>query len=172
MTSILTAHGFDDVTGRQLYSLALASSAELPESIDLGSTHFACLLAWDASGVPDDSIVTLVERLLRAGASYFVCWGPDAERVEGIIDELVASMSDELGVPDDSTIMSTSYESESLEEALWFFLVNAWPEDHYVDSTRAALAISIGSSRLADEIAAALDDFRGFVERVSASGIA
>jgi hypothetical protein len=41
-----------------------------------------------------------------------------------------------------------------------------------VDSTRAALAISIGSSRWAEEIAAALEDVRGFVERVSTSGIA
>jgi hypothetical protein len=168
----ITAHGFDEVTGRQLFSLALASTAELPASIDLGSTHFACLLAWDASGAPDDSVSTLVERLLRAGASFFVCWGPDAERVEGVIDEIVVSRGSELGVPDDSVIMTTSHESASLEEALWFFLVNAWPEDHYVDSTRAALAISIGSSRWAEEIAAALDDVRGFVERVSASGIA
>jgi hypothetical protein len=168
----VTAHGFDDVTGRELFSLKLASSAELPIRIELPSSHFACLLAWDASRVASDSVSNVAERLLRSGASYFVCWGPDAERVEGIIDEITAHPGNDFGVPDDSCIMTTSHGAESLEEALWFFLSSAWPDDHYVESTRAALAISIGSSKWAQEIAAALADVRSFVGSVSTDGVA
>ncbi|HZF31367.1 MAG TPA: hypothetical protein VE907_19790 [Gammaproteobacteria bacterium] len=168
----ITARGFDDVTGRQLFSLHVASTAELPTRLDLQSSHFACLLAWDASRAPTDSVTALVERLLRAGASYFACWGPDCERVEGIIDEIVAYPGSDFGVPDDSVIMTTSHDAESLEEALWFFLTSAWPDEHYVDSTRAALAISIGSIRWAQEISLALEDVRNFVRRVSTDGVA
>ena len=168
----MTAHGFDDVTGRELFSLKLASSAELPIRIELPSTHFACLVAWDASRASTDSVSTLAERLLRSGASYFVCWGPDSERVEGLIDEITLLPGNDFGVPDDSCIMTTSHQAESLEEALWFFLSSAWPDDHYVDSTRAALAISIGSLKWAQEISAALSDVRSFVRNVSTDGVA
>ncbi len=168
----VTAHGFDDVTGRELFSLKLASSAELPNRIELPSSHFACLLAWDASRASTDSVADIAERLLRSGASYLVCWGPDSERVEGIVDEITAYPDNPFGVPDDSCIMTTSHGTESLEEALLFFLSNAWPDDHYVESTRAALAISIGSLKWAQEISAALADVRRFVGSVSTDGVA
>jgi hypothetical protein len=168
----ITPHGFDDVTGRQLFSLALASAAELPARIDLRSSHFVCLIAWDATRASTDSISAVVERLLRAGASYLVCWGPDCQRVEAIVDDIVSNPGNDFGVPDESGIMTASYDTESLEDALWFFLASAWPDDYYVDSTRAALAVSIGSSRWAQEIAVALQDVRGFVQRVSTDGVA
>jgi hypothetical protein len=168
----VTSHGFDDVTGRELFSLQLASSAELPARLELPPGHFACLLAWDASRASTHSVSSLVERLLRSGASYFVCWGPDSERVESIIDEITADPGNDFGVPDDSCIMTTSHDTESLEDALAFFLTSAWPEDRYVDSTRAALAISIGSSKWAQEISAALANVRSFVRNVSTDGVA
>lgn len=168
----VTAHGFDDITGRELFSLQLASSAELPARIELPSRHFACLLAWDASGAPTDSISAFTERLLHAGASYFVCWGPEAARVESIVDALAAYPGNDFGIPGDSCIMTTSHDTESLEEALLFFLTSAWPDDHYVDTTRAALAISIGSMKWAHEISAALGDVRSFVANASTDGVA
>jgi hypothetical protein len=168
----LVEHGFDDVMGRQLFSLQLGTAAELPAHIDLRSPHFACLLAWDASRASANSVSALVDRLLRAGTSYFVCWGPDCERVEAIIDEIMAYPGNDFGVPDESVIMTTAHATESLEEALWFFLTSSWPDEHYVDSTRAALAISVGSLAWAGEIAAALDDVRNFVKRVSTGGVA
>ena len=168
----LVAHGFDDLMGRKLFSLRLATAAELPPRVDLQSPHFACLLAWDASHATTESVSALVERLLRSGASYFVCWGPGSERVEDTIDELVADPANDFGVPDESVIMTTSHASEPLEEALWFLLRSSWPEEHYVDSTRAALAISIGSLAWAQEISATFDDLQGFVQRVSTDGVA
>lgn len=120
--------------------------------------------------MPTDSISAFAQRLLHSGGTYFVCWGPDAERVESIIDALTAYPGNDFGVPDDACIMTTSHDTESLEEALWFFLTSAWPDDHYVDSTRAALAISIGSTKLAQEISAALADVRNFVANTSTEG--
>ena len=78
----------------------------------------------------------------------------------------------DFGVPEDSCIMTSWHASEPLRDALWFFLVNSWPDEHYQDSTRAALAISIGSSAWAAEIAEALDDAREFIRRGSENGSA
>jgi len=168
----LLEHGFDSVTERRLFSLALRNPAALPRLTELPDGHFACLLAWDARGASVDAISAFVEPLLRAGASYFVCWGDDCERVHDIIDEIVSYPENDFGVPDDSCIMTTWHTSEPLIEAIRFLLVNSWPDEHYQDSTRASLAISVGSDSWPAEIEEALGDPMGFVGRNSGDGAA
>lgn len=68
--------------------------------------------------------------------------------------------------------MTTWHDAEPLCEAIWFFLVNSWPDEHYQDSTHAALAISVGSSVWAAEIAEAVDHPREFIKRGSQNGAA
>jgi hypothetical protein len=168
---MLREYAFDSVMERRMFSLEIPSASALPR-LTLPTGNFACLLAWDARGASADVVSAVVEPLLRAGASYFVCWGPDCERVHDIIDEIVSSPDNDFGVPQDSCIMTTWHTSEPLSDALWFFLVNSWPDEHYQDSTHAALAISIGSSAWAAEIAEALEDAREFVRRGSENGAA
>jgi len=168
---MLREHSFDSVMERRLFSLDIESAVDLPR-LDLPSGNFACLLAWDARGASVDAVSALVEPLLRAGASYFVCWGSDCERVHDIIDEMVSCPNNDFGVPEESCIMTTWHESEPLREALWFFLVNSWPDEHFQNSTHVALAISVGSSAWAAEIAEALDHPREFVQRESENGAA
>lgn len=146
-------YGFDSSIERRLFSLD-ASTAEAVASAPLPAGHFACLLVWDARGASVDTISSVVEPLLRAGASYVVCWGPDCERVHDIIDEIASHPN--FGAPPDSCIMTTWHPDVPLGEALWFFLSCSTPDEHYADSTRAALAISIGSSAWAREIKGAL----------------
>ena len=164
---MLRTHAFDAVTERRLFSTVIASPDELPRDLGVPGAHFVCLLTWDATGVPVNTVSSLVARLLRAGASYFVCWGADCERVHDIIDETVCDPDSDFGAPADSCIMTTWHDRDPLREALFFFLVNTWPDEPYVDSTRSALAVSIGSPEWAAEIAAALDDPGEFVRRTS-----
>jgi hypothetical protein len=138
--------------------------------LDLPTGNFACLLAWDARGASAGAVSAFIEPVLRAGASYFVCWGPDCERVHDIIDEMLSDPDNDYGVPDDSCIMTTWHDSEPLRDALSFFLVNSWPDQHFQDSSRVALAISVGSLSWAAEIAEALDHPRQFVQRASGNG--
>lgn len=168
---MLREHAFDPAMDRRLFSVAIASPAELPSPLRLPSRHFLCLLAWDARGLSVEVVESLIAPLLRAGASYFVCWGPDCGRVHDIVDELVCAPDNELGVPEDACIMTTWHEHESLREALWFFLATAWPDEHYDASTRTALAISVGSAAWSAEIGEALDHPREFVERGPEDGI-
>ncbi len=162
--NMLVEHGVDPATNRRLFSLDIATMDECP-ALEIPAEHFVCLLACDARGVPADDISRFVERVLRAGASYFVCWGPDCERVHDIIDELVTN--ENFGIPDETCIMTTWHEEEALSEALFFFLVASLPDPYYLDSTRAALAISIGSPAWANEIGAALDQPKAFLRRAA-----
>lgn len=160
-------HGYDKAQERQLYSLELPSAQALPESLVLPSRHFACLIAWDARLASADLISAFIVPLLKAGASYFVCWGPDCERVHDIIDEVVSAEGERYGVPDDACIMTSWHDSKPLEEALWFFLVNTWPDPYYEDTTQAVLAISVGEKEWYAAICSALDDPVEFVRRVN-----
>ena len=162
---MLVEHAYDSVLERRLFSVAIGSPSELPRQLSLPAGNFACMLAWDARGMSVEAICSLVEALLRAGASYFVCWGPDCERVHDIIDEVASNPDNDLGVPEGSCIMTTWHSSERLRDALWFLLVNSQPDDHYQDSTHAALAIAVGSPPWAAEIREALDHPRDFVKR-------
>ncbi len=123
-------HGYDPVMERRLFSVAIGSPSELPSELRLPAGNFACLLAWDARGVSADALSSLVEALLRAGAFYFVCWGPDCERIHDIIDQLASDPNNALGLPENSCIMTTWHDSEPLRHALWFFLVNSCPDEH------------------------------------------
>ena len=167
----LIEHAFDSVMGRRLYSLALESPEEFSREIPLPPPHFACLLAWNAGGCSVASISSVVEFLLRAGASYFVCWGQDCERVHDVIDEIVSDSPAEFDVPEDSCIMTTWHTSAPLPEALWFLLSCSWPDDHYSPSTEGALAVSIRSPQWAKVIARALERPREFLrEHLESSG--
>jgi len=150
---------------RQLFTMHVAFPAAVPR-LDLPSANFVCLLAWDARGVSVEAIAAFVESLLRRGASCFVCWGPECERVHDIIDEIASDPDNDLGVPEGSCVMTTWHSSASLREALWFFLASTWPDEDYENSTHSAVAISIACSAWEAEIAEALDHPREFSRRV------
>ena len=162
---MLSEHAFDSVKERRLFSIELGSPIEIPATLGLSESNFVCLLAWDSLGATTEQISCLAEVLLREGASYFVCWGPGCERVHDIIDEVVSHPDADYGVPINSCIMTTWHDSEPLAEALLFFLVNSWPDDHYQDSTDVGLAISVGSPEWAAEITSALSNPRAFIGR-------
>jgi hypothetical protein len=167
---MLREHAYDSVMERRLFSVEVASGSASLTRLDLPSRHFACLLAWDARGSSAETIAAFVEPLLRAGATYFVCWGPDCERVHDIIDEIVCHPGNDLGLIEDSVIMTTWHSSEPLREALWFFLMLSSPDETYESSTQASLAISVGSSAWAAEISEALDHPRAFTRSETTDG--
>ncbi len=156
--------GLEALQERHLFSLTLDSPKELPLPLELESTHFVCLVAWDATGIPTETVSAFVKSLLDAGAVYFVCWGPDCERVHDIVDEITSAP--ESGFPEDSCIMTTWHAQEPLPEALWFLLASASPDQYYDSTCRATLAISIGSDEWSDEIAEAMENPGGFMANV------
>jgi len=162
MNQALREHPVDPITERRMFSLAIPTPSELPDLRELPPGHFVCLIAWDARGTTVETISALAEPLLRAGASYLVCWGPDCERVHDVIEQIASHPDDPFGIPDDSCIMTSWHDHDPLREALHFFLRFSWPDEHYFDSTRAGLAISVGSDAWANEILEALED-RGSV---------
>ena len=157
--------GYDHLAKRDLYILNLLEPDDLPKSIKLSSQHFACFIAWNSEAASVDVISNLVEHIIKAGGAYFSTWGPDCQRVHDIIDEIDAYPYNDIGSPEDSVIMTTWHEDESLEEAMCFFLTSTSPDEFYEATMNSSLAISIGSQDWAKIIYGALLNPKGFLDK-------
>jgi len=168
MTATLERIGVDDVSERALFLLQANNWNEIPAGIVVGSPYFVSLLVCDATAVPSDELARCARSLLKAGCVYFCCWGAGCERVHDIVDEQYLIDSGYSVNDDKSVIMTTWHDDESLEEAAWFALNVAFPDDRYFDDCRAVVALSIGDPAYAEGIRAAFADPRALVKRVVA----
>lgn len=132
------------VTGWDIYSLAIPHVTALPSALSLASKHFVCLLSWQTSDVPTDSISSVANALLSHGCVYFCCSGPDSERVHDIIDEvIVGDGSSNVAWLD---VMTTWHSKETLNETMDFFLDRACPDNRYLETCSSALILVIGEN--------------------------
>lgn len=152
---------------RDLFALAIAQPDDLPTMLDLPCPYFACLIAWDATGVSIEAALPVARRLIRTGCVYLCCWGPGCDTIEVACD--LAWMEVHPDEPFGPVCLTTAHANESLSEALWFLLNCACPDDVYFDGCRAAMAVSIGSPTWAAELRGALSDPGGFSARVLAA---
>jgi len=115
--------------------------------------HFMLFLAWDARGVPDETMFAFARRLVQAGLSYIVAWGPDCERVHDIFDDAGIFENLESNSADaEALIMSTWHEHESLAEALWFALHCAYPASPYEATTTSMVLAVIANEEWAGTV--------------------
>ena len=142
--------GHDDITERELHFIAASDFAALPESFTFRSAHFVALLVADTTQVADETLSLFARAVLGAGCSYFCAWGPGCERAHDLFDQEC------LFTP--AVIMTTWHAKESLDDALWFFLRSSWPDDAYFETTRAALAITVGSADWASYVESRMRD--------------
>lgn len=138
---------------RERYLIEAERPEDVPPSLTLLCRSFVCLLALDASEVPDATIEGLARRLFAAGCVYICCWGAACSRVHDFFDEVDVERA-----PDGPFAMSTWHEGESLAEALRFACFDACPDDAFAEDCRAVVAISVGSPAWAAEIRRAMSD--------------
>ena len=150
--------GRSEVAERELFSLVLPDFQSVPDSISLPSRHFIAFVAADAVSVDSTVLAEFSRRLLRAGCVYFCAWGADCERVHDVFDGECLDV--------EPVIMTTWHSEDSLDEALWFFVSNAYPDDGYWDTTRSALAISIARPDWDEQIRRRLADLDSLTKDV------
>ena len=128
--------GRSEIFDRDLFSLSLPNFRALPETISMPSRHFFAFLAADVTNIDSDEIAEFSRNLIKAGCAYFCVWGAGCERVHDIFDEQCFEV--------EPLIMTTWHTSDSLDEALWFLVNCTYPDDGYHETSKSALAISIG----------------------------
>ena len=140
-------------SGRDLCAAELGdvqrSKLDLPSAL----RPFVLFTAFDASRMTDEQLDAFAESMLRSGCAYACAWGVDAGRVEDAFDR-VAMNAELAGKPlVEEVLMTTSHESESLDDALWFAVFDACPakgDAHAVVALCAAEHLAHVEARLAD----------------------
>ncbi len=150
--------GTDATQERGLYLARLLAVDEWPEEIGEPTPHFVVFLAMDARGVPDDEIARLADKLLRQGAAYVCAWGPDCQRVHDLFD---AAISELFPLDEDALVMTTWHADEELDQALWFALFSACPDDPFLETCGSLLAIVVGNDGWAAHVERRLADPAG-----------
>ena len=140
----LERRGYDPLTGRDLYSLQVASVEELPDALPSTLGAFVCLLAWNSLHETVKAVSRVADLLLDSGCVYLCSWGLGCERVHDIMDETVVGPDPDPG--DDYCVMTTWHDNETLEEALGFFLAWTVPDEAFRNTCRSAVVLSIAGT--------------------------
>jgi hypothetical protein len=145
--------GRDSSTERDMYLLAVDSPDQISD-LALDSPHFGVLLAWNCASESPEVLLRIARKLISLGGVYFCCWGDGCELLHDSIDQVAM----EVDARSDPVIMTTWHDDESLREVLWFFINAAFPDDHYTESTRSMVVISVANTDWATESHEALVD--------------
>lgn len=138
---------------RPLYVLRLDALDELPESLPDGAAPFVMFTALNARGFSEERLKRFAAAWLELGCAWACSWGPDADRVELAFD--LAIVDAELaGKPFVPECVTTSHETDSLDDALWFAVYTAFPASG--DDFGAVVAVA--ESEWAEEIEVRLAD--------------
>jgi hypothetical protein len=115
----------DEDFPEKVFYLCPADSIEnLRDKTSCSTANFGLFVAMNATGVADDSILQGAKKLLSKGLACLCTWGPDCERVHDLFDIAARDVNSELS--GDDVIMTTWHSSESMEDALWFFVHSAF----------------------------------------------
>jgi hypothetical protein len=155
--------GFDTLTGRDLFCIAVDQAGDIPEQFVLPSRRFVCLVAWDSSGADERSIQRLAQTLVASGVAYVCAWGAGCSHFHDVVDLELMRVDPESAKPH---VMTSWHDDESIEDALWFFLVCAVPDDELLDDCRSGLVLTIGQPAFAALAREALRDPQAFSRRV------
>lgn len=170
MNGTLETFGRDPHSATNLLLCSAGDPEEAVRAVDgLPKRPFSCLLVWDAADEAVTAIAAVTEALLRAGCVYLCTWGTDCERVHDICDENLVAMDldDRREELLSECVMTTWHAAAALDEALWFLLRCAAPDDDVAVSCATSLVLTIGASDARiRSIRSALADPVAFARRV------
>lgn len=157
-----------DIAFRIRPRVAFGSGHHYPGQLTLPSMHFVALIAMDARTNSTYDLFEFGKTLLRQGAVYLCTWGPDSERVHDIFDEASQEVLPE--ETDETVIMTTWHDSESLAEALYFGLRTTFPGRAYEPRCGTLLVVTIGNAAWSEQVDKWLADPEGSTAAVEAAG--
>jgi hypothetical protein len=106
-------------TGRRLFVVRIENLGDLPEGLPVGVRAFVLFTAVDGTAASEQQLKDFARRWLELGCVWACSWGPDAGRMELAFD-LVEVDAELAGERLRFDCVTTSHETESLDDALWF----------------------------------------------------
>ncbi|MGA3372254.1 MAG: hypothetical protein ABSC48_10900 [Terracidiphilus sp.] len=130
---------------------AIDSIEQLVDCLPHRSKYFTLLLAWDAPDLEMEKLKELFRPLVDRGLVYLCAWGCRSEDVHDAVDLCVVEKELSEGEAD-YLLMTTWHHDETIEEALWFFQMNAIPAENRVVVDFSRSAVSVGNPEWADTL--------------------
>jgi hypothetical protein len=140
--------GEEPVFERQLFLATLDRLEDYPEELTEPGRNFVLFLAVDGMDVPDAVLTAFARTVLEQGAAYVCVWGPGCEHVHDFFD---AERGDRL-------VLTTWHDDETLDQALWFSLFVAFPDESLLAKGQAVLAVVVGHEDWAEQVRGRLSD--------------
>lgn len=151
-----------DPPHRGLYLLDCDTFADIiPAVAELPGKHFVALLIGDFSTVTQDDLVALSQRLISPGSRYFCAWGRDCQIAHFAFDLACC----EFEIDHEPVILTTDHSAESIEDAIWFTLVCAYPVAPFDNDWHATIAICINDQIASRAVRIAFTDPATFSEQ-------
>jgi hypothetical protein len=124
-----------------------------PSNLHVPSKRSRLFVAADVSRSSVEAPSTFAEAALDQGMVYFCAWGPSCEKFEYIVDQTVlgdgSGTARYEGPTQIDAIMTTSDKSDTLDEALDFFIEWAIPTDGFAPENDYWVAITVGNGNWA-----------------------
>jgi hypothetical protein len=144
--------GVEDGFGTQHFFLCPAESLQsLTRKIAPISKHFALFLAIDGCSLHSESVGEAARELIEKGLASLCVWGADCERIHDIFDETGVELDLD---QNRAVIMTTWHDAEPLEEAIWYFMNCAIPDEAYRRTCKDWIFAPIGNLDWASTIRA------------------
>src|SRR3954470_16679509 len=147
----------ESMYGRALYLSTISHLEQWPATLAEPRPYFVLLLMLDASKFTDEQVRAFADKIAAQGVGYVYAWGPDADRVHFIFDLALYVDNDDLrreAEENDTIILTSSDENEDLDDAIYFGVFHAHPDDYYYapEGWNPLLAIVVGSPDWADQV--------------------
>lgn len=133
----------EDDGGRRFFAVRVPSLTEWPESLPLSSPYFVCLVIADGTTETAEELSRWAQTALRQGLVYACAWGPGSDVVEDAVDWQFIAIPDHQERP---IVVTASLANETLEDAVYFFMVTTLPADGYESECSAWLLVEVGKA--------------------------
>jgi hypothetical protein len=123
----------------------------------------ALFLSADFSIVSGSKLVNIARVLISKGTHYICCWGNDCEKAHDCFDEANVILQVDKGF--ERHDFSTWHAKETIDEALWFCIFCATPEDQFWPKC-STLVLGVGEHFSQSLLPALCDNVEALNERV------
>lgn len=145
----------EQYSGRKIELFGAQKLDELPALLGGQAAPFILFLGTGTTPLAESALVRLFGQVIQRGCVYACCWGPQAAYLETCFDQAEAMVHP--GAK--SVVMTTNHEIDSLEDAIWFAVHAAYPDDDYEDGWERLVVVTVGN-----------EDWRRRAEKYLAAG--
>lgn len=149
----------EQYSGRRIELIGISKLDHLALALAGRDRPFILFVGTGTTALAESALVALCAAVISQGCVYVCCWGPQAAYLETCFDQAEALVHPGAR----SVVTTTNHEIDSLEDAIWFAVHAAYPDDDYEDGWENLVVVTVGNEdwrrRAANYLAAGAPGF-------------